>query len=217
MDCLVWSGEKTGAYSVRSGYNLLRPSCAIPTLDAELFKSIWNVKCPPKVRIQVWRSLCNFFPTKACLYYRRIAQNPTCPVCLNEPESREHVFRDCVNASMIWQGMGYNWPSTVLTLSFKEWLSWLLVSHPMVRHSEILITLWSIWYVRNKKLHEGVNNSYNHTIMFIKAYCREVESLLPRQFSPPSSVVIRWNAPLVGVVKANFDACFRTSENFAWS
>lgn len=55
-DKLVWGGEHTGIYTVRSGYKLLLGTHMGAPLERKLYKQIWNIDCPPKVRIALWRA-----------------------------------------------------------------------------------------------------------------------------------------------------------------
>ncbi|KAL4318018.1 hypothetical protein GQ457_18G000980 [Hibiscus cannabinus] len=132
-------------------------------------------------------SKVEFLPTRYCLYNRRIALDPICPVCNLANETTEHVFRDCHIACLVWTRLGFVWPQYATLLPFKEWLSWLFDSFPMNRLVLLVITLWSLWYARNKKVHEANLQT-------------------PEQISP--------DPPLV---KANFDASFSSVDRASWS
>lgn len=67
-DCVVWGGEHSDIYSVRNGYQLLLWLPILQQMDNRLFKQIWLLSCPPKIRIAMWKFLRFFLPTKLCLY-----------------------------------------------------------------------------------------------------------------------------------------------------
>ncbi|KAL4283316.1 hypothetical protein GQ457_16G016220 [Hibiscus cannabinus] len=63
-DKLIWRSKKSGIYTVRSEYQLLLRQSQIDPHRKKMFKAIWNLECPSKVRIMLWKSFLNFIPTK---------------------------------------------------------------------------------------------------------------------------------------------------------
>ncbi|KAL4291360.1 hypothetical protein GQ457_14G018510 [Hibiscus cannabinus] len=92
VDTLVWSGERSGIYSVLSDYKHLRPSTSLSNDEQVLFKQIWALLCPSKVRINLWKLSNNYIPTKANLCYKRIATDPLCPRCHLDAEGIKHII-----------------------------------------------------------------------------------------------------------------------------
>lgn len=58
-DLMVWRGERSGEFSVRSAYELLQVganepnSNIIQTDSTNLFRNLWNLQLPPKIKITV--------------------------------------------------------------------------------------------------------------------------------------------------------------------
>lgn len=72
-DMLIWTGNRTGQYSVKSGYNRAiintnktdhnRPSCSYQP-PRTLWTQIWSLDVPPKVRSFLWSICQNAIPTR---------------------------------------------------------------------------------------------------------------------------------------------------------
>lgn len=73
----------------------------------------------------------------------------------------------------------------------------------------IAISLWALWYKRNKLIHEGVKFSLQELLGFVRGYGQEIrlsqENL--RGFYRSLSKEL-WNPPDVCFIKLNFDATF---------
>lgn len=106
-DRLVWEGERSRVYSIHNGYRILMHSVSHPFSNHAVFKQIWKVQCPPKIKIATWKFVHGFVATRECLFFRKIAPNPFCPRCNVERESTNHVLRVCVCARNVWVMLGY--------------------------------------------------------------------------------------------------------------
>ena len=71
MDILIWPLTVDGDYSVRSAYRMLvdngnqsLPSSSAPNGDGSMWKKIWKVRVPHKIRHVLWRSAKDSLPKK---------------------------------------------------------------------------------------------------------------------------------------------------------
>lgn len=104
-DKLIWTSTSSGQYTVHSGYHAIRGAeRETRTLSAsssyqvppQLWKRIWKLHLPPKLKIFCWNICHNALPTKDNLYRRRISPDPLCPLChTHQPETIEHLFLLC--------------------------------------------------------------------------------------------------------------------------
>jgi hypothetical protein len=84
-DFIAWSFNKNGRYSVQSGYYLQwRHSfggrggeLALPGSSAinPIWKILWRLKLPSKIKIFLWRFLHGIIPVKSTLVNRHIGTN----------------------------------------------------------------------------------------------------------------------------------------------
>ncbi|MBA0736768.1 hypothetical protein Gogos_010273 [Gossypium gossypioides] len=106
-DVHAWSGEATGEYTVRSAYKwLIHNHYGISTDGnfypySNLYKRLWNIDLPSEIKITTWRTMDNFLPTYANLYYQRLMNSANCPHCHNGVKIVEHVFQDCLHTKEI--------------------------------------------------------------------------------------------------------------------
>ena len=63
-----------------------------------LWKTIWRLNVPNKVKSFAWCASKNIIPIKANLYHRKVIDNPICEACGLRAESSRHVLWDCEKA-----------------------------------------------------------------------------------------------------------------------
>ena len=78
-DLLIWPLEKSGNYSVKSGYRLLREwqdldgfQGQVSDVQKRFWKSIWRIKVPGKIKHFIWKACSNSLPTKENLLRRKV-------------------------------------------------------------------------------------------------------------------------------------------------
>ncbi|MBA0758995.1 hypothetical protein Gotri_021937 [Gossypium trilobum] len=64
-----------------------------------MYKRLWSLSLPSKIKITVWRALRGFLPTGQTLYNRRIRNNAICARCNADSETFLHVDR----AEKVWE------------------------------------------------------------------------------------------------------------------
>ncbi|KAA3463895.1 Ribonuclease H-like superfamily protein [Gossypium australe] len=83
-DKLTWKGNNSGKYSVKSGYRTFNKQTdpnAIAQNRSALYKKLWALNIPSKIKIATWKFLNNFIPIAYNLYNRKISSSPICPPC----------------------------------------------------------------------------------------------------------------------------------------
>ncbi|XP_022003660.1 uncharacterized protein LOC110901119 [Helianthus annuus] len=98
-------------------------------------------------------------PTKCALAIRNISvQNKLCVLCGDYAETSEHIFVACQFAQMIWQNIA-DWCKVPPIFAFE--LNDVLTLHETcsgsstkkkVIHAVILVTIWSLWKLRNESV-----------------------------------------------------------------
>lgn len=87
-DTLIWPLTHNGDYSVRSAYcllveaeNLSLPSFSSPITTQSVWKKIWKLRVPNKIRHFLWCAAKDSFPTKQNWKSWHILMNDTCDGC----------------------------------------------------------------------------------------------------------------------------------------
>ena len=169
-DKLIWTGTKSGNFSVKSAYNLLLNQ----SNDAQgsssnrlgsvrsLWSKIWSAQVPPKVRLFMWRACLDILPTKTKLYDKGLIHSVSCLWCEGEPESTSHILWQCDFAQKIWMACPVTIPSfCYVSMAFKEFI---LSCIEVLSESDLAIlftTAWEIWNARNRFHWENVTPTVN--------------------------------------------------------
>ncbi|KAL9450649.1 hypothetical protein AB3S75_012387 [Citrus x aurantiifolia] len=117
-DIWYWLADISGVYSVKSAYRLLLGEV---TDDARnMWKQIWKLEVPTKVRNFVWRAANNVLPTVVNLRSKHVILNDLCMVCNSDKETVLHLLVDCPFARTYWieSKVGF----FGIYSSFKDWL-----------------------------------------------------------------------------------------------
>jgi hypothetical protein len=114
-DFISWPHSRFGTYTVRSAYHLARSEEALVSrsksgrgmssdtlADTTLWKSLWAVHAPGKMRITLWRFAHNCLPTGQQLQRRHVPATSACIHCSME-ESVEHALLFCPFAWDVWK------------------------------------------------------------------------------------------------------------------
>ena len=117
-DYVAWQFTKTGSFSVRPAYyaewedqygaKIGSNGGQSSSLNHPVWKKIWRLKMPCKVKIFIWRCLHNSIPFRSTLANRHIPINDECPWCQGAAEDVRHVMFTCSRAKMIWRELGLN-------------------------------------------------------------------------------------------------------------
>ena len=121
-DSLIWAWSKNGDFSVRSAYKVAlkvlkaarlsndEGECSDKGKMAGLWKLVWQLKCPNKIKHFLWRACKNILPTNFSLASRKVVSDNSCGFC-GECESSGHILWDCVVAAYVWRKVGINLPT----------------------------------------------------------------------------------------------------------
>ena len=68
------------------------------------WSNLWKLKVPGKVKSLLWRACMDSLRTKSNLCKRKIVGDPTCSLCLKEPETILHALWGCEKIHVVWLG-----------------------------------------------------------------------------------------------------------------
>ncbi|KAA3477472.1 reverse transcriptase [Gossypium australe] len=208
-DFIIWQGESTGEFSVRSGYRLLSQNgqTQLQDIDKNFYKRLWNLDLPAKIKITTWQSFCNYLPNYSNLYYRRLMGAVNCQRCNMEVETREHLFRDCPITKETWEKLDIAEPVPDESMGYNEWAGNFFENNLMNQCRKFVCALWGIWSFRNKLIHENETKTGTQIEEFVSNYLRELDGV-KQPLPDRCAYTNRWEAPERTFWRINFDAAF---------
>ncbi|KAI5351689.1 hypothetical protein L3X38_004580 [Prunus dulcis] len=176
-----------------------------------LWKKLWSLQVPNKIKFFLWRCIWGFLPTRQNLYHKKILNSPICPRCGKKVESVIHAIWACSEVKAIWSlspwsANRHEWRIT----SFKELWQAVIVVSSKKEVNLFAFLCWDIWNDRNNLLFQG--RSLESVSVFNKALAYHTEfysvNLAPicsHNRQGPSQSSVNWHAPLDGQYKINVD------------
>ena len=107
-DVLIWPYSNDGKYTCMSGYKFLKEEAELPLNqqpsipDTHLWKQLWSLQVPNKVRNLLWRACRNAMPTKASLVRRTIIDDPLSDRYHEVHETLLHALWLCKEIDIVW-------------------------------------------------------------------------------------------------------------------
>ncbi|KAG7576033.1 Ribonuclease H domain [Arabidopsis thaliana x Arabidopsis arenosa] len=169
-DFMVWQHNKSGEYSVRSGYWLaskdqnsasLFEANAQPSTNA-IKELTWDTMAPSKLKVFMWKAISGAIPVADKLASRGISLDSRCQVCGLEGESINHLLFVCTLARQVWAMMGIPSPVNGFVdhaLFHNLHYVLMLAKNPKVQINNrraIPWILWLLWKNRNNLVFEGM-------------------------------------------------------------
>lgn len=106
-DTPTWIFKKDGQYKVRSGYHqLTKPGTEHTPANSSintLWKQLWKLNIPPKIKHFWWRVLHNALPVADNLARRKLKILLDCIFCGDAKESILHLLFQCRFAKEVWE------------------------------------------------------------------------------------------------------------------
>ncbi|KAF9596032.1 hypothetical protein IFM89_006959 [Coptis chinensis] len=96
----IWTLSVNGKYTVKSGYHALHSTNTTPLFD---WRIIWTLKCPPRVKVFMWKLSRDALKSSSNLFRFGLNINPDCIFCNNHPDTAQHLFHECPFTQTVWQ------------------------------------------------------------------------------------------------------------------
>lgn len=163
-DAIVWSQNKRGVYSVKSGYYVARQNlknedwaeCSSSPKGRQVWSKLWKLRVPNKIKVFGWRGCHNILPTRDNLVRRKILEDDGCMLYSRMAETGVHALWECAVAKDVWsssmirlQKCGQD-QQDVLQL-FQELMERLSTAE----FEAFLVQSWLILNQRNTVMHGG--------------------------------------------------------------
>lgn len=222
-DTWYWRQEKLGDYSVKSAYSMLRDikQDNSGASNSGLWRKLWNLKIPLKVKHFLWRACTHCLPTKDQLLSKRIQLNILCPSCNEYPETTLHALVSCPFAVRVWSRFQLRTDTDDVS-SYQEWLQSIFIKHENDKIADISMVCWMIWKHRNELVWNQhgleVSEVVNSAISSLNQWRSVQDKTFSRfmAFMNHDDGVEHWYPPMTNRVKINVDAAiFEDSHNFS--
>ncbi|CAL4932085.1 unnamed protein product [Urochloa decumbens] len=228
-DIWAWSGERHGLYTVRSAYRILaekedqernygaqQSSHSLKNNDP-IWRKLWSVKVPPKVRVFWWRVTHDFIPSKANLHHRHIERLGGCEICGAKEETTFHALTECTFANIYWGKLKELTGIKLPKLCPRTWTIDLLNDAICSEHDRgiILCGMWSLWNSRNDRRHGKAPIEPKKAILWAVDACVELlHATKSHTGESMPRLKEKWERPPVGSLKLNIDGAF-DAESFS--
>ena len=223
-DSIMWMGNKRGVFTVKSAYYVALPlvqkfevgECSYSDCRTRLWKTMWQLKLPAKIRIFSWKACMDGLPTRLNLARRGLNIETMCPQCETALESTSHALIHCEKLGDVW----WSWHTCPVNLLGRDInlvdIALEILEAGSPQDLEILVaTAWSIWLNRNKVVHESGGSSpsqiWNMARRTHEDYCDAIASHFLKQ--PPPDV--GWMAPPPEFYKINVDGATASERNLS--
>jgi hypothetical protein len=215
QDCMVWAGNKSGLFTVRSAYHLAKEvekrevgGCSGNNMMTHLWNKIWQLQVPRVVTLFLWQACNNVLPTKENLFKRKITDDPRCPVCLLEEEMVGHALWSCTVARDVWLELNAKIQKSISEEDeFNFILQRLLDRLEGPDFDKVVCTARQIWLRRNKWVFEGQlihpKNIAQVAVDQLEFHCKASQLIDRGRRAPQINIHDKWTAPGLGYVKIN--------------
>ncbi|KAG6731354.1 hypothetical protein I3842_01G125800 [Carya illinoinensis] len=148
-------------------------------------------------------------PTKLNLCKRKVLDDPTCPMCLMEPESIEHILLEFVLTNDVLSLCHRKiQKSQSSAKSLKELMPQMFKKLNKDKMQELALIFSTLWWRRNQLVFKNIYINPNSVIKRVRHLQDEISSVETRQATQTSSINSRrrmWECPPQGFCKINRD------------
>lgn len=102
-----WPYSQSGDYTTKSGYAILLQQkneifSMTSSFETKFFRILWGLGIMPKWKLFLWKLWHNGLATKSNIFKRRVGTSSECPICLDDNEDTQHLFRWCPLTLEAW-------------------------------------------------------------------------------------------------------------------
>ncbi|KAF7815776.1 ribonuclease H [Senna tora] len=215
-DKWVWELDRSGVYSVKSGYR----SAMVETwnqlshneeLDQDavfrFWKRLWKLSILSRYKVFLWRACLGIIPAIESLEKRGMNINEDCGICNVAPEDVFHALIDCSDLQNLWIAASFDYSSRHYHGDLLEWLVVESEKWKEEQLSSLAVMLYYIWERRNRKKFENEMIRVDDIWPRVQRSMDEMQVALiddGRNVVVPS--VLGWEKPEYPFHKLNVDA-----------
>jgi hypothetical protein len=230
-DFVSWHFTKTGVFTVRSCYhaewdhqhgNKMRRTSVYGTSSSlPVWKTIWSLNVPAKIKIHLWRSLLGAIPCNGVLANRHMQSLVfllylRLLLCHLDCESIQHAFFACPRVCEIWKFLGMEElishvcsreanGSSILEALLRDKSAAAPLLPEVDRNDLLAVAVWYIWWERRKVTHGDTVQSPARTAQAISTLSLNFSRARKKKHGISRH---GWVKPKEDFVKLNVDAGF---------
>nr|BAE79385.1 unnamed protein product [Ipomoea batatas] len=218
-DFLSWPHSTTGMVTVSSAYSLIAGHDG----DDRSHDWIWRATCTEKIKLFMWKIVKNGLMVNVERKRRGLADAASCPVCGEEDETLDHLFRRCLLAEACWDSAVP--PLTFQTSNHLHMHSWMKAACSSQQKDGYgtnwsLIfpyILWNLWKARNRLVFD--NNITAPSDILNRSFMESSEArcLLAKRTGLQTAFQtwVVWSPPAAGFTKLNSDGACKSHSHLA--
>ncbi|KAL0411142.1 UNVERIFIED_CONTAM: hypothetical protein Slati_3703900 [Sesamum latifolium] len=221
IDKWVWHHTDNGLFSIGSAYFIAKeieeePQAGPSSNQTDCnWNFIWNTVIPSKIQMFAWKACLNAIPTGKNLEKRLGYSVSCCPHCGEQQEDMEHVLLKCPFARLCWCISNIRWE--IVSAWHENTLEWMLrISKELDKYdfSLFLTICWMLWWTRNRRAAESINNRAKQVVKAAKSYLDEyLRHSRNIEVTLISRAPSRWQTPETGYIKLNYDGATFTENS----
>lgn len=216
---LVWIKEVTGVYTVKSAYHLMRNGSQSHTGDnnERFWRSLWNLKVPPKAKNLFWRACTGYLPTKSQLITKRVVMNASCPVSGMAAKTIIHCLVTCRDVQQCWNRVGIG-TQNIADADFLGWSVTKFEILPTRQKCLLVMVCLAIWGARNELVWQNRRSPILNIVTSAIGHLDQWQSAQKFKNESPNSGLQqgdgaeRWSVPVSNSIKVNVDAALFEEE-----
>ncbi|XP_024178733.1 uncharacterized protein LOC112184728 [Rosa chinensis] len=166
-------------------------------------------------KIYIWKVCHDILPSLDRLVSKCVVlESQLCILCGVSVELTLHICRDCPYKKQVLQNHGVLrqvcYHPQAENLELLPWLNYCVKSLALKDCGELVYFLWSIWRERNSRVYEGKSSQACDVELRVVSRIQDLCVLNSKSQNSTSRRrrVLKWIAPIVGLVKINVDGLF---------
>ena len=153
---MYWPYTTSRNFTCKSGYRFLKEEDELQ-LNAQtpliyhkrVWKEVWQMQAPPKIKNFLWRACRNVLPTKQALMRRKILEDLICERCKRAIQDSVHALWSCPKLDVVWADQeAWEFKGEIDFMCVKELLLWMVEKGKSLEL--FAYTACTIWNQRNK-------------------------------------------------------------------
>ena len=188
-DMLIWKENKLNSFTVKSAYRvaqeLLNPTKgghSMAGVFRRVWKSVWTLNTPPKVRLFLWRAYFNILLTWDNLCRKNLQVEPCCAICYQPRETMCHTLWECPLTRNVWALVkGKIQKSAAQASDFLVLTRNMLERLPKEEMERWSIIAWAIWNARNRFYLKNFQTQPKTILRDVLSFLHEYQELVAQQ------------------------------------